>query len=424
MAAKLTLQTIFSAVDKMSGPIKTMKGNAFKFSSETQAAFKKMGDMAKIAGVAALAGAAMTGKALMSFAERGDDIARNAKILGLSAEAYQELSYAANMADVDQETFAASTKKFSKNLADLNLKQGALYTNLAKTNPKLAIQLHHAKSTDEAFTAVADAIGKETNAQKKALIATSAFGKTGQDLIPMMESLAAARDEARKSGTLLSDEEVKSAEALDDSMKKLKAQGMGLLNDVLGKLAPKITPIIEKLTAWVDVNQDMIGQKLGGVLDGIGKGIEFLIQPHVLEGIAALALGIKAIGIASMVMGAGNPMVLLVGGLVTLITMIIANWSTIEAFFGKISEPVPNTGAGVGYHRGSFQAMPQEVIPGYDDPYAPTAPATSSTTTNNNNSTLAIDFNNVPAGTAMKQTGNMSGIKLNTGRQMQGGLRG
>jgi len=36
MVTKFTLQTIFEAVDKLSGPVKTMKGNTFKFAKETE----------------------------------------------------------------------------------------------------------------------------------------------------------------------------------------------------------------------------------------------------------------------------------------------------------------------------------------------------------------------------------------------------
>jgi hypothetical protein len=431
MAKPLTIQTIFSAIDKMSGPIKTMRGNTFKFSKETSAAFKKAGELGKKAGLALLGGAALLGKGLMDFAERGDDIARNAQILGLSTDAYQELSAAAKMADIDQEAFTAGTKKLSKNVGDLRMKQGTLYDLLAKMNPKLAFQLRDAKSTDDAFMDVAAAIAKETNVQKKAQLAMAAFGKTGQDMIPMMEDLAAARDKARKSGNIMTKEQTQAAEALDDSIKKIKMSGMGLLSQLLAPLAAKLAPIIDKMTAWVDANKELVATKIGNVINTVWKGIEFLTQPWVLKGIAALAISIKAMSLAMMVLGAGSPWVLAIGALATLVTLIIANWDKIAAFFDKLAqggaaadvmvkEKTPANMQSALARGGMTAGLGGAPLPGMYD-RGGFMPALSGATSSQ--STVDINIGGLPAGSSVKQRGDPMPGALNTGRQMAGGTR-
>lgn len=292
MANKLTLQTIFAAVDKLSGPSRTMSRNVGKSTDSMSAGFKKMGGAVKLA-VAALTTGAIA-KTIGDFASRGDDIERNAGIIGLTTEAYQELSFAAKLADVEQETFAASAKKLSKNLGEMNLKTGTLYTTLAKLNPALAVQLHHAKSNDEAFSILADAISRETNAQKKALIATTAFGRTGYDLIPMFEGLAAARKKARDSGAVMTDEEVAAGAALDDALKRVKISGTGLINSALAPIAEKLTPIVERVTAWATANRELIGQKVEDTFTTAAAALRLLSDGWTSGAIPAILAGVVA----------------------------------------------------------------------------------------------------------------------------------
>ena len=205
--AKFTIQSVFTAIDQISGPVKTMRGQVSLFGKDARSSIdnvSKSAGMLKgaITGVIAALTTGAAAKALGEFAGRGDDIARNAGILGLTAEAYQELSYAAKMADVEQDAFASATKKLNNNLGQLKSGTGSLYSTLVKTNPQLARQLRTARDTDAAFQLVADALATETDVQKRAVIAQAAFGKTGQDLIPMMEDLAAARKKAREAGIM------------------------------------------------------------------------------------------------------------------------------------------------------------------------------------------------------------------------------
>lgn len=348
--AKLNLQTIFSAVDKLSGPSETMGKNV---GAATEGMTKGFGKLKSVIGVAVAALA--TGAAanvITSFAERGDDIARNAGIIGLTAEAYQELSYAANMADVDQETFAKSAKKLSKSLGEMNQKQGILYTTLVKMNPALAVQLHNAKSNDEAFGLLADAISKETDVNKRAAMATAAFGKTGQDLIPMFEDLAGARKKAREAGGVMTDEEVAAASQLDDAVKKIKASGMGILNSTLAPIASGLAPIVAGFSDWVNANRVLINTRINQVIGLISGAVNILsvgwnsgLLPALLAGVVAFKLITGAIMTWKAVTTAAtaiqtalnlamnaNPIGLIIIGVSALIgitVLLIKNWDSV-----------------------------------------------------------------------------------------------
>ena len=464
--ANLTLKTVFSAIDRMSGPMKSITGKMEKFNT-VAGKVARMG-AAFVKGVAAVGAASLVAgvavfKATEAFAERGDDIARNAGILGLTAEGYQELSYAAMMADVETESFTAASKKLNANLGQLKMKQGALYTALSKTNPALARQLRNAKNTDEAFQLVADAISSETDVQKRATLAVAAFGKTGQDLIPMMEGLNDARKEARASGAIISDKDITAASRLDDSLKRIKAIGIGALNSTLGALADKLAPIVDRMTAWISANRELIASKIESTISKVGDIIGFIASPGVISGLAALAIGIKAVGVASMVLGAGNPMIMAVGVLAGLITLIVANWDKITGFFDRLDKqvydsspflqnvkakedslnanvaqsPAARAANDLAAYMAAQNGTPltsENALEGAStlvDPLArmqaqenarhrgaPLAPAPSSSTTTSR-SILDLNINGLPPGSSAKQTGQAPGITVNLGNTMR-----
>lgn len=432
MATAFTLKSIFEAVDRISGPVKTMRGNVFKFSKETEDVFKKVGTAAKRMGIAVAAGTVALGKAMISFAEKGDEIAKTSRMLGLSTDALQELRYAAGLQGVENEMLTQGLKLFNNQLGQLRLREGSLYTMLAKTNPALARQLRDAKSTDEAFTLMMTALAAETNVQRRAAIAQAAFGKSGQELIKFSnggaDALATLRAEAHKYGIVIDEQAAEASERFDDSVSRLKQSFISLANQGLGQAIDKLQPLVQKYADWVAANKEAISLKLDSFIDGVGKGLKVLTSPGVLKGIVSLALGIKAIGLASMVLGAGNPLVLLIGGLVGLITLIVTNWDKITGFFQRLTGGKGSMGG-----MSQYDGQRQSTSPQLDQANAlaasmgyPVSPnlgaiaATSSSTT----SRAIVDINlpNLPEGTRVKQRGAAPGVTLATGRQMSGGV--
>lgn len=316
-----------------------MRASIDKYSKNVKDSWKDFTKGSK-AVAAAMAGVAVAGaatyKAVSDFAERGDDIARNAAILGLTAEAYQELSYAAKMADVDQESFAAASKKLNNSLGQLKMGTGALYTDLKKTNPQLALQLKNAKNTDDAFMLIAGAISKETNVQKRATLAQAAFGKSGQELIPMMEGLADARKKAHAAGAIMTNEEVANASRMDDSLKRIKIAGMGIVNSVLSKAAAKFAPLVEMASDWVSKNREMIGLKIDKAFDAIGRAADVvasLWRTGIIQAVLIMIGAFKAFQAAMVIVTAAqwalniamdaNPIGLIILAVVSLIGYLI-----------------------------------------------------------------------------------------------------
>jgi hypothetical protein len=280
MAPKFAIQTIFEAVDRLTGPTRTMTGSIQKFSANAGKGISGLtSGVSRLRGLLVSAAAIMTtgavARAITDFAQRGDEIGRTARTLGLTAEALQELQYAAKLADLPAEDLTAAFKKMNNNLGQLKASTGSLYTNLKKTNPQLALQLKHAKDSDAAFTLLMDAISKETDVSKRAALTQAAFGKAGQNLIEMAnggaEALNALRKAAHDSGSIITNEGVTSAEAFDESLKKMTSSIAYLKNSALEELMKALAPVLDAVLAWVKANREMLRQKIH---DAVGKIVE------------------------------------------------------------------------------------------------------------------------------------------------------
>jgi len=276
--AGLTIKTIFSAVDKLTGPARTMTGSVDKFSASAKRSISGISSgVSRMRGLlmstAAILTTGVIAKSITDFAEKGDEIGRIARTLGLTGEALQELQYAAKQADLPAEDLATAFKKMNNNLGELKGGSGALYTHLKKANPQLARQLRTVKDSDGAFMLLMDAISKETDVQKRASLAQAAFGKAGQNLIEMAvggaEALAQLRKEAHASGSMISNQGVGAADNFTKSLKKMTSSIQYLKNAALEDLMRALTPVLEGIVAWTQANRELLKQKIHDAVDKI-----------------------------------------------------------------------------------------------------------------------------------------------------------
>jgi hypothetical protein len=290
-----TVSTTFNAIDKMAGPMRRMQANVKRFAVAT--------------GAAMAAATAITAKATIDFAKSGDEIAKTSRQIGVTAEALQELRFAADRSGVSSETFTSALQKMNKNVGDLRAGTGALTTLLNKTDGALMAQLKSAESNEEAFTLLVEAMAKIENPMERASLAQAAFGRAGQELIVMAENgaegIEALREEARKYGNIISTDTAESSEKFVDAMTNMQAAMSGIRNKALAPLVEAFTPLIQQLADWVAAHQDLIDQKIQSFIQGIADAGRFLARNWENGLIPALLAGITAfMGVSKVIMGA------------------------------------------------------------------------------------------------------------------------
>lgn len=290
MAGKrFTVDAVFRGINKISKPARSMGRSISKFvrKSNRQIAklgrkFKKLGSiMGKaIIGGAAVAAAAV-GVAVVKTAELGDEAAKTGRRLGLTAEALQELRFAADRQGVSAGLLGSSFTALQKRVGELKSGTGSLFAFLKKTGDTAFIrQLKLAKSTEEAFELITKRTNEIIDPMKKAAFAAAAFSRSGIDMIKFMEAgtdgISKLRQEAQKYGAVISNEAAKNSELFIDSMTNMKATLGGVSKTIGSKLIPILTPMIQKFADFWALNKDIIGVGIGRFISGVGKAFNFL----------------------------------------------------------------------------------------------------------------------------------------------------
>lgn len=376
--ARPNIQTTFSAQDKVSPTVKKMSQNVQRYSKNAAMAARGIGDafrsMQRIAqtAMAFYASSRIIG-AINDFATLGDEIAKTSKQLDIHVESLQKFRFAMERQGGSTESVDKAIQNMNMTVGKMSAGQGRLKTYLERTNPALKQQLETAGSTEERFKILTKALAEETDATKKAALASAAFAGSGEDMIKFshdgVDALEALYTEAEKNG-LISEEAAKASEAFADAQTNMKAATMGLMAAALGPLIAKLTPVIQSMAEWVRTNKEVIATGLQGFLDAVGVALSIVeglfrtgIIPAVLaviaawkiyigvtaawtaitttattvmatyramQAAAAVQVGIMAKAQAALnVIMAANPIILIVLAVVALIAILIAlyyNW--------------------------------------------------------------------------------------------------
>lgn len=240
--------------------------------------------------------------AVYKTAESGDQLAATAEKLGLTTDTLQELNYATMLTDTSTEALATGLKFLGKNAAEAALKGGDAAEAFAgiklKENGKV-------RDLDQLFGDIADKFTTMPDAASKVNLAMKIFGRSGTELIPMLnkgrEGIAAFREEARTTGYVLSGEAVDAAQAFDDSLKRLNARLIGWRNRLAAPLIEKFTKLLDRMSAAVMKNGgffDQLATAIGHALDGLEW---FLAHENAIRAaIWAVTTALVAWGLAAL----------------------------------------------------------------------------------------------------------------------------
>lgn len=202
-----------------------------------------------------------------SAIDAADQVADGSKRIGVSAEEYQKLRYAAEQSGAGVENVEVAFKKMNGVVQDAingDAKAIEKINALGISMDELA-----GKSQYEIFELMTDALGGFTDKAKAGQLATEMFGKSGMSLVPLMGNLKSLGDEAKSVGAIMSDEAVKAADEFNDSLNKLSTTlKAGLVN----------SGFVEYLKSIADEFSALIGMSKT-MKEAMGKGIEVKEAP-------------------------------------------------------------------------------------------------------------------------------------------------
>jgi hypothetical protein len=242
--AKLaTFQDSLGRVERQVGGLAGKLDSAFSGLTST------LGALAGAAGVAALTRFVQQG---IDAADALDDVAQKS---GIAVESLSALGYAAKIEGINVEAFGGSITKLNVNLQAAA--QGSKEMQLAFAAVGISASEINNIRPDEAFRRIAEAFANLSDGSEKSALAVRLFGKSGADLIPLLNGGAAglsrAAEEARRFGLIVSSETAAAAGQFNDNLARLKlsAEGLGV---VIGTaVLPSLTKFTEELLAGVRI---------------------------------------------------------------------------------------------------------------------------------------------------------------------------
>jgi hypothetical protein len=277
------VSTAFTAQDKVTKAFGRMDKSAAKFGRTSSKAFQRasrsggsfISKMANLKTLLAGAGAALvTGKiaqGINNIAAIGDEAAKTGRQIGITAEALQELRFAADRQGVTSEVLTKSLQLLNRNVGDLKAGQGTLTTMLNRTNPALARQLKGVKTNEEAFNIFIKEINKLPTQMEKAALAQAAFGRGGQEILKIAEAgakgIKGLRQEARKYGGIVSNEAAANSEKFVDAMTNMKASLKGAAIGLVTGMIPALTKTVQKFADLIVKNRAIISMRFEQSID-------------------------------------------------------------------------------------------------------------------------------------------------------------
>ena len=323
---------------------------------------KVLGDVIT-SGIHALAdGVKKLGKALKDTvtdsAEYADEMLSLSQKTGLSTDELQELKYAAELVDVDLDTMTGSLTKLTQSMDKASKGSGDAYDTFKKLGIEVKNQDGSLRDRNEVFQEAITALSKIEDETNRDALAMDLFGKSAQELNPIITDGGAAlnefRQEAHDMGYVLDNEALTSLGQVDDSFQRMDKAVEGVKNQIGVALAPVVTEIGEKLLdAFSKVDWDELGEKIGdfinyivengdtivSIIAGVGAGF---VAWNVATMVTGLVKAIKAFQLANegasiaqaalnVVMNA-NPIAIIITAVAALVAAIITLWNTNEDF--------------------------------------------------------------------------------------------
>lgn len=220
----------------------------------------------------------------------GGKFADMADRTGLGVELLSELAFTAQRGGVALESVEKAARKMTLNVVAAAQGTGTF----GRTLSQLGINVNEFTklNPDQQFIKLAHAIADIQDPTMRAAMANRAFGKSGQDLLPMLAQGSAAFDKTRQQahlfGVTLTAEEVVAMDRLGDALTDGKEQLIHLAVAIGGAVAGPLADFFES-------NRELVGS----IINWVKENKDLVVTVGKVAGVAAtLTLGMYALGTA------------------------------------------------------------------------------------------------------------------------------
>lgn len=296
-----------------------------------------------------------------------DDLATLSTTTGLSTDTLQEMEFYADLLDTDISTVTGSMKKLINNMDSARDGSGAAAKAFEALGVSVTDSDGQLRDSETVFYEVIDALGQIPNETERDAKAMDIFGKSAQDLNPLIKAGSGAIQEyanqAHEMGFVLSEDMIGNLTQADDSLAILKNQFTAMSRGLMAEVAPAISEVADLIGSMFtgDADPEVVAQKgvdiVFGLADQILGSLPRLIEtaPQLING---LITGL--VNRLPQILNTGVQLLMsLVNGIIRSIPTLVGSVpQIISALVGAIVRAIPQlASAGMDLVRGLWQGI-------------------------------------------------------------------
>jgi len=254
-----------------------------------------------------------------------DELAKMSKKVGISVEALQQLEFAAGISGSNLQQLRVGLQRFARTASDSQRGLKTAKDALASVNVDVRDGQGGLRDLDDLLMEVADRFAEMPDGTKKTAIAMELFGRSGAELIPLLNEgssgIGKLREEFVELGAQIDGPMAAQFEQLNDDELRVRTALKGIRNEVVIALLPTLKEMVKGLLGWIKANRALIRQKLQvilkqlvGMLKLFAKTVAFVIEnwrtllvlligAKVLAGLTKLVILYKTLGKAAFLSG-------------------------------------------------------------------------------------------------------------------------
>lgn len=227
-----------------------------------------MGSM--LAPLAALAGVAGFGGLIKTQIDLGDQLSKTSQKLGIAVEDLSAYQYAAKLSDISNEQLTGGMAKLAKTMQDAaSNKSGEAAIAFRALGISVTDTAGNLRPLNLVLDEVSQRFEETRDGTNKTAMAMQLFGRSGSELVPLLNSLHNLSAEARRTGNIVSTEFAKKSEQLNDNFVRMEKAAGNFARTLAGAVVPALASMIERLNVAIGAQESLS-------LDLLQKDKEFL----------------------------------------------------------------------------------------------------------------------------------------------------
>lgn len=185
---------------------------------------------------------------------------------GVAINTLQQLEFAGKLSGAGAETLSTGLKFLARNAEAAATGGKTQAEAFRKAGVAVKDSAGNIKGADVLLMELADSFAAMPDGVKKSALAMDLFGRSGVELIPLLDEgragIAKLRQEFIELGGGLADKDAKALESWGDQVDKAKEAVKGLRNAMVVALLPNLSAATDGVIEWIKANQELLQQKI------------------------------------------------------------------------------------------------------------------------------------------------------------------